>query len=73
MNIHEAKLALSEGKKVTHNYFLDGEFVYLECVNPNTMPVKYEMVFEDGNTQEEGEFWELRKGSQWDNGWEIFN
>lgn len=73
MNRHEAKLALSEGKKITHAYFSKGEYVYLECINPNTIPVKYECVFEDGTTQEEREFWELRKGSQWDNGWEIFN
>lgn len=73
MNRHEAKLALSEGKKVTHNYFSQGEFVYLECVNPNTRPIKYEMVFEDGTTQDEGEFWSMRDGYQWDNGWEIFN
>jgi hypothetical protein len=73
MNRHEAKLALSEGKKLTHNYFSEGEFCHLECVNPNTRPIKYEIVFEDGVTQDEGEFWSMRDGYQWDNGWEIFN
>jgi hypothetical protein len=73
MNKHEAKLALSEGKKVTHDYFSKDEYVYLECVNPNTRPIKYECIFEDGVRQEEGEFWQLRKESHWDNGWEIFN
>lgn len=71
MNRLEAKQALSEGKKITHSYFEPGEFVYLECMNPNTRPVIYNCVFEDGATQEENEFWELRKGSQYDNGWEI--
>lgn len=73
MNRYEAKLALSEGKKLTHNSFYKGEFIYLECINPNTTSTKYGIIFEDGTTQDENEFWSMRDGYQWDNGWKIFS
>ena len=72
MNRDEAKQALSEGKKITHDFFQNDEYVYLECVNPNTRPIKYECVFEDGVTQDEDEFWLIRSDDNWNEGWEIF-
>ena len=72
MTKEEVKLALSEGKKITHDYFQAGEYVYLECVNPNTRPIKYECVFEDGVRQSEEEFWALRQDECWNKGWYIF-
>lgn len=73
MNRQEAINALREGKKITHTYFDKHEYFFMECINPIRNPFKVQYVFEDGVTQSEKEFWDLRKDSFWDDGWEIFD
>ncbi len=62
MNKDKAKLALENYKKLTHRYFVDGESV---------VRMGDFVIFEDETTQSLEEFWKLREGSQWDDGWEI--
>ena len=67
MNKEEAKQALKEGKKITHEYFEKHEFV---MKHPT---ISGYIVFEDGVAQSESNFWNLRKDNYWDKGWELFN
>lgn len=58
----EAKEALSNGRKLTHSYFTDVEWVIL---------MGDLILFEDGQTQSYEEFWEFKKDKTWDSGWNI--
>lgn len=64
MNKQEAIQAMKEGKKVTHQYFSDGEFMKF---NGN----KYE--FEDGVKLTMAEFDQYRIGIEWETNWNIVN
>lgn len=66
MTKEEAKIAISMGKKLTHNHFGDDEFVMRDAQDGV-------IIFEDGVKQVEREFWAFRSGEQWNEGWEIFN
>lgn len=57
----EAKQALDEGKRISHQYFAPMEFIYLE----------------DGHIKDEcgnilHDFWLYRQANTWDNGWCIY-
>ncbi len=58
----EACEALSKGKKLTHNLFHEGEWV---------IKMGDLMLFEDNVTQSVEEFWQIRKGDAWSDGWNI--
>lgn len=63
MNRSEAMQALREGKKITHVYFTDGEFVYLE---------EGKVMYEDGASSSVEFFWSIRENELWDKGWKIY-
>jgi hypothetical protein len=64
MTIEEAKTAISEGRKVTHRYFTNDEYLFKD---------------ENGLTRAEDgclvtrEFWHLRCSPEWQTDWELFN
>jgi hypothetical protein len=64
MTKEEAIKAMREGKKVTHTYFGSKEWMTMQG---NIV------VFEDGVTMWESEFWELRQGIGFENGYSLFN
>lgn len=55
---------LANGKKVTHRYFTDNEFLF---INEKEF---YE--FEDGVTQTGEQFWLIHKNEAWLIDWELF-
>ena len=59
----EAIRALKDGKNVTHQLMDDTEWFKKA---PDNM-----IVFEDGVYQDEVEFWMMRQGSQWEDGYSI--
>ncbi len=63
MHKNEAILALQVGKRLTHAYFTDGEWVIM-LPNGNYQ-------FEDGVEITPDEFWGLRKSSYWETDWSI--
>lgn len=66
MNKEEAKQALNEGKKITHVFFCENEFVQKDSEDSSVL------VFEDfGVKQNEEEFWLMRQDESWNEGWEI--
>ncbi len=62
MSIEEAKTALEEGKKLTHDYFSDGEYIYMD---------EGVIVSEDGVRHHN--FWGLRQLEGWNNNWHLYN
>jgi len=62
MTKEEAFQKLREGEKITHKYFLPHEYIYMKDGELMTEEDYY------GTP----EFWKLRAGPQWDNGWEIY-
>jgi hypothetical protein len=62
MTKNEAIEAMREGKKVTHRYFTDGEYLYME----NGM-----LFSEEGYHHRWFDFWNERKEHVWDIDWEI--
>lgn len=62
MSKEEAIQLLKEGAKVTHDYFLDHEYIYLS----------------DGKIHDENgynidtEFWKYRHQAYWQIGWKVF-
>ena len=64
MTKQEALTAMEEGKKVTHSYFGQYEYMYLE----NN---KYK--FEDGIIVLPERFWKLRQGEGWEKGWRLWD
>lgn len=65
MNKSEAQAAIESGKKVTHTYFTDGEWVTVDKDNPSYY------IYEDGALTEDLSFWAIRTASGWDEGWSI--
>ena len=64
MNKREAKYAMKQGKKLTHAYFADEEWV--------TETVGERCVFENGNIVNAEDFWKYRDTPDWNTGWSIF-
>ncbi len=64
MTKEDALIAMQNGKKVTHRYFTDNEYMYMEN----------DMIFsEDGVHHKWSEFWDLRSSEDWETDWEIKN
>lgn len=61
MNIEEAKQALIAGKKLTHDYFSEGEFIQM---------IDGKIISEDGVQHDN--FWGLRQLEGWNNDWSIY-
>jgi len=65
MTKQEAIAEMKAGKRLTHRFFADHEWV--------TMPQQGHCVqSEDGIKQNAAGFWSLRTGEEWQIGWEIF-
>lgn len=63
MTKDQAIVAMRSGKKVTHEYFSDGEWITMSG---------YMIVTEEGFEHPADEFWRHRQGSTWiDGGWSI--
>ena len=60
----EAIDALSSGKKVTHHYYYEDEWV---------VEINGFYQFEDGVKSTPDEFWSLRSAKSWQDGWELFS
>ena len=59
----KAQIAFVEGKKISHNYFLDGEFVKLNADK--------KMEDENGIILNKMDFWLARGTKQFDDGWFV--
>lgn len=59
----QAQIAFVEGKKISHKYFLDGEFIKLNVDN--------KMEDENGLLLNKMNFWLARGTKQFDDGWFI--
>tara|TARA_R110002096_G_C14628496_1_gene724694 strand:+ start:2504 stop:2704 length:201 start_codon:yes stop_codon:yes gene_type:complete len=59
----EAIKELEQGRKITHRYFLDNEFLKM---------VDNQIVFEDGNQVNPNEFWKLRGSEVWEDGYSYY-
>lgn len=55
--------AISVGKPIRHNSFSKGEFVQYKGK---------ELVDEEGTILPQQEFWAIRSGGSWENGWEEY-
>jgi len=64
MTREEAKIAMSEGKKVTHRFFTPEEWA---------TEIDGEIHLEDGVVCSKKHFWENREQKFFDLGWELFN
>lgn len=58
-----AQIAFVEGKKISHKYFLDGEFVKLNADK--------KMEDENGNILDEIDFWLAMGTKQFNDGWFV--
>jgi hypothetical protein len=58
-----AQINFVEGKKISHKYFSDGEFIKLNSNN--------EMEDQDGNILDKMDFWLHRGSEQFDDGWYV--
>lgn len=64
MSRNEAmSFAISTGKPIKHSSFSKGEFVRYKGK---------ELVDEEGITLLQQEFWAIRSGGSWENGWEEY-
>lgn len=66
MNKHEAIKAMESGKKVSHEYFSDDEWMTIDH-NDN------QILFEDGCRCSQEEFWSIRQEKGWEDGYTIVN
>lgn len=55
--------AISTGKSIRHNSFSKGEFVQYK---------NRELIDEEGIILPQKEFWVIRSGCSWENGWEEY-
>lgn len=63
MNKQEAIQAMLEGKKVTHLYFSNDEWVTME---------NGQILLEDGVRCSPNEFWRWRTDAMWETDWSIY-
>ena len=61
MNRNEAKQAMLDGKKVTHDYFNDEEFMYM----------REGKIYDEQDILHD-QFFEIRQAEHWNNNWELF-
>jgi hypothetical protein len=73
MTKHEAIKAMSEGRKVTHQYFDEHEYVRMRQFgsSPQIDPSMY--VLSDKYPVSATMFWNDRSGPHWNEGWSIFD
>ena len=64
MTKDEAITALRHGEKVTHSYFMPGEYIYIGASG--------ELCDESGLCLPSANFWRLRHGEMWVTGWDIY-
>jgi hypothetical protein len=64
MNKDQAIHALGAGRKLTHRNFTPKEWMTFERGTG--------YIFEDGCVCATHEFWQMRSGPSWDDGWSIF-
>lgn len=64
MTLKEAKQLMSEGKKLTHRYFQDNEWI--------TSNDKGDIIFEDGTVVSSQLFWFDRSGKSWQTDWKLY-
>jgi len=60
MSQQDAMKALEEGKKITHRFFLPGEYVL----------IRDGKIFDESDRYQDS-FWEARYGLAWQTGWSI--
>ena len=65
MDKAEAIQQMKLGKKLTHRYFSDDEWV--------TIDKHGQILLEDGVTCSQYEFWNHRKQDWWNDGWSLFD
>lgn len=63
MTKKEAIQEMNEGRKVTHRYFADDEYITMEGIN---------MVDEHGIPFNPATFWKYRQASYWETDWRLF-
>jgi hypothetical protein len=63
MDKKQALQAMREGHKVTHRFFLEGEYIYMK--DGEIYDEWDSIVFEDN-------FWNIRKNPNWDKDWSIY-
>ena len=66
MNRKEAKIALAQGKKLSHSFFEDNEHIFQKQKNSR-------IYFKDSSFLENDKFWEFKQSENWDKNWEITN
>ncbi len=67
MTKQEAIAAMQQGKKVTHDYFSDYEYIYIK-----QHEFHVSIISEDGVNHGWQGFWELRNSIQWQDGWSLY-
>lgn len=65
MTKNEAIAAMRTGKRVTHAFYLENEWI--------TMDSDSNIVTEDGHTISDTEFWSYRKGIEWERSWSLWS
>ena len=73
MNKQEAISKMTEGKKVTHQYFDNDEYVRMRIYG---MPERTDTSIywlSDKHQVSASMFWFDRSGDHWNEGWEIYN
>ena len=61
---YEAIKTMSQGKKVTHRYFRNNEWMTLTATGM--------YLFEDGVVYPSFLFWKYRQGEYWETGWSLY-
>jgi len=59
----EAIAAMLRGEKVTHRYFMDGEYIYM----------KEKEIFSEDGVNHGLDFWKIRHQDDWNTDWLIHN
>ena len=65
MTKEEAKIAMREGKKISHVYFGCKEWVTMRGIDT--------IITESGHTMSEEDFWVQKTSTFLENGWFIYN
>lgn len=63
----EAKELLESGNKVTHNLFMDHEYIYKKKEHPKSI------FAEDGTEMDEDDFWNFRIIDSFESGWSVYD
>ena len=61
MTLEEVKQALKQGKKVTHRFFFDDEYLQM----------KGGLICTEEGLRIGPEFWDIRSGPEWQKDWEV--